>query len=572
MHTLLPSLIAHWADLFFLVIFLLFVSPFLGRYLYRLFSGEKTFLHPLLSWAERGTYRLLAVDPQQEMHAPAYAYNLGLFHLIGFIGLMLLLLLQEWLFVSSIPLSPLSLPLAINIAISFITNTNWQSYVPETTLTNGVQMVGLMVQQFISPAVGLSVMLVLLRGIASKGQGLLGNVWVDLTRSILYLLLPLSILLACFLLHQGSIATFKESIDYTTIEGQKQKVILGPIAAQTAIMQLGTNGGGFYQANSAHPLANPSDSSNVVLVVAILLIPAALPFLYGEMVGNRKEGWLLFILMLTFWLLGTVIAEWLEQRENPFYVGLDMIEGQEVRNGIFGSVLWGTSTTATASGSTNSSLDSFAPMTGGVLLTNLLLGETLFGGVGVGLTSLLFFAILTLFLSGLMIGRSAEFRGKKIGKRHIQWVMLALLLPSALILLASSLCILFPQFFQKTTENPAIGPHSFTALIYAISSCVMNNGSAFTSFVSDTTGYHLLLAFLMFLGRVAVLLPSLALGGLFSFQMPLPTSGGSVSTATPLFFFLLASILFLYALLSFFPCWILGPFSEQILLDHGKLW
>lgn len=573
MLALLLSLIAHWADLFFLCAFLVFVSPFLGRYLHRLFSGETTFLHPLLAWAERGTYRLLAVDPQQEMTAFTYACNLAIVHVIGFFGLLLLLLLQNWLFASSIPLAPMSLPLAINIAVSFMTNTNWQSYVPETTLTSGVQMVGLMVQQFLSPASGLAVMLVLLRGIASRGKGLLGNVWADLTRSILYLLLPLSIVLALFLLHQGSIATFQESAIYTTLEGKTEKVMLGPVAAQTAIMQLGTNGGGFYQANSAHPFANPSDSSNVVLVVALLLIPAALPFLYGEMVGNRKEGWLLFILMLVFWLGAAVLAEWLEQRENPFYVGREIIEGQEVRNGVFGSVLWGTSTTATANGAVNASLDSFAPMTGGMLLTNLLLGETIFGGVGVGLASLLFFAILTLFLSGLMIGRSAEFQGKKIGKRHIQWVMLALLLPSALILLASALCIIYPQLFQDpSAENSMLGPHSFTALIYAISSCVMNNGSAFSSFSGATTGYHLLLAALMLLGRLAILLPGLALGRLFSLQMPLPLSGGSVSTSTPLFFCLLSGILFIYALLSFFPCWILGPFSEQVLLDHGQLW
>lgn len=569
---LISHLGTHWADLFFLCGFLILVTPFLGNYLYRVFTGQRTLLHPFLSWAEQGTYRLLAINPHEEMNAWTYARNLGLFQLISLIMLMTLLLLQEWVFPHTIPLTPLSLSLAFNIAVSFITNTNWQSYTPETTLTNGVQMVGLMVQQFLSPAVGLAATLVLLRGVASKGQALLGNFWADIVRCLLYLLLPLSLLLAGFLLHQGSIATFKDSIEYTTMEGNTEKVILGPIAAQTAIMQLGTNGGGFFQANSAHPFSNPSDSSNVLLVVAILLIPAALPHLYGEIIGNRKEGWLIFILMLTLWLSGTLLAEWSQQRENPFYLQLSVIEGQETRIGNFASTLWGTSTTAAANGSVNSSLDSFAPMTGGVLLTHLLLGETLFGGVGVGLASMLFFVLITLFLAGLMIGRSAEYQGKKISQRHMQWVMFALLLPSALILLASSLCIVFSSWFQTAAENPATGPHSFTALIYAVTSCVMNNGSAFSSFTSNTTGYNLLFGLLMLLGRTSVLLPALMLGGLLSTQMPLPKTAGSFSTTTPLFCFMLASILLLYALLSFFPCWILGPFSEQILLDHGQLW
>lgn len=566
-------LLAHWADLFFLCGFLLFFSPLLGKYLYLVFTGQKTFLHPILSPLEQGTYRLLKVSPHEEMSCLTYACHLGLFHLVCFVSLFVMLLLQNWIFSAPFPLSQISIPLALNITASYITNTNWQSYVAETTLTNGVQMMGLMVQQFLSPAVGVAATLVFLRGITSKGKGLIGNVWVDLVRALLYIFLPLSILLAGFLLHQGSIATFQESIDYTTLEGEKQKVILGPIAAQTAIMQLGTNGGGFFQANSAHPFANPTDSSNVLLIVAILLIPAAIPHLYGEMMGNRKEGWILFLLMLLFWFCGSVLAESAQAQPNPFYEGLTVIEGQEIRNGTFASVLWGASTTATSNGSVNASLDSFAPLSGGVMLSHLLLGETLFGGVGVGLATVLFFVLLTLFLSGLMVGRSAEYQGKKIHQNHMQWVMCALLLPSALILLSSSLCILYPAWFQGASVEPLpVGPHGFTSLLYAVSSCVMNNGSAFNSFPGNTTGCNLFFALLMLLGRGAILLPSLALGGLFSKQMPIPSTAGSFSTTTPLFFLLLGTIILLYAVLSFFPCWILGPFSEQVLLNHGKLW
>lgn len=566
----IASLMSHWADLFFLTLFLFVASPFAGRFLYRLFAGERTFLHPLLFWVESGALRLLGISPQQQMSAWEYGCNLGWLHLVSFGSLALLLWCQGWLFSSSALFSPLSLPLIINIAVSFITNSNWQAYTPETSMTNGVQMLGVMVQQFLSPSIGMAVTLVFMRGIVSKGSGMLGNLWVDLVRCILYLLLPLSILLAAFLLHQGSIATFQNSTEYTTLEGKTERILLGPVAAQTAIMQLGTNGGGFFQANSAHPFANPSDSSNVVLIVAILLIPAALPHLYGEMIGSRRDGWLLFILTVALWLFGSALAEIAQTRSNPFYPGLEVLEGQEVRNGVFASVLWGTSTTATTSGSVNSALDSFAPMTGGVLLAHLLLGESLFGGVGIGLASMLFFVLLTLFLSGLMVGRSPEYQGKKIGRRHMQWVMGALLVPSALILMASSLCILFPESFYE--EPAAQSPHAFTALLYAVGSCVMNNGSAFSSFSGNTGICHLFFALLILLGRLAILLPSLALGSLFAGQPKLPISEASFSTSTPLFFFLLGSVLLLYTLLLFFPSWILGPFSEQVLLNHGQLW
>lgn len=566
-------LLAHWVDLFFLCGFLLIASPLLGKYLYRVYTGQKTFLHPILQPLELGTYRLLNINPHEEMTCLTYVCQLGLFHVVCFLGLLTMLLLQNLLFSSPFPLSQMSLPLAINITTSFITNTNWQPYTSETTVTNGVQMLGLMVQQFLSPAVGIATTLVFLRGITSKGKGLIGNLWVDLTRSVLYVFLPLSILLAGFLLQQGSIATFQESIEYTTLEGETQKVILGPVAAQTAIMQLGTNGGGFFQANSAHPFANPTGMSNIILIVAILLIPTAIPHLYGEMMGDKREGWLLFLLTLLFWFCGSILAESAQTKSNPFYAGLNVIEGQELRNGSFASVIWGASTTATANGSVNAALDSFAPLTGGVMLSHLLLGETLFGGVGVGLATVLFFVLLTLFLSGLMVGRSAEYQGKKLHQNHMQWVMCALLIPSTLILLSSSLCILYPEWFQEPNSTPLpAGPHGFTALIYAISTCVMNNGSAFNSFSGNTTGCNLLLSLLMLLGRGAILLPSLALGGLFSKQMPLPSTTGSFSTTTPLFFLLLGTIILLYAVLSFFPCWILGPFSEQILLNHGKLW
>lgn len=546
---------------------LLLLTPLLGSYLAALFSGKSTFLHPYLEWLEKLLYRLSGVDEKQEMSWRAYAKALLLFNLFGFIFLFLLLQAQGFL-----PLNPqnfpgLPWPLAFNTAASFVTNTNWQAYAGETTLSYLTQMVGLTTQNFLSAATGLGALLVLIRGLSLKNSSTVGNFWADLVRSTVYLLLPLSIILSLILVTQGSVQSLSSYVEATTLEGASQTIPLGPVASQEAIKQLGTNGGGFFNANSAHPFENPTPLSNFLEVLAILLIPAASVWAFGMLVGSRGQGMVIFFTMFILWVAGLCTSHLAEQQINPLFGTSDVLEGIETRFGVENSLIWAVSTTATSSGSVNAMLSSLSPLAGAVSLFNIMTGELIFGGIGVGLCSMLMFVLLTVFLSGLMVGRTPEYLGKKIEKREIQLVMLAVLMPGALILIGSGLSAILPTALFSIGNK---GPHGLTEILYAFSSAAGNNGSAFAGLNADTTYYNLILGGAMLIGRLSILIPSIAIGGLLAAKKSAPPSLGTFSTNSVLFVTLLISVILIVGALAFFPSLSLGPVVEHLLMLEGR--
>lgn len=546
---------------------LLALTPLLGTYLAALFSGKPTWLHPYLSGLEKRLYTLSGVNEKEEMSWVNYTKALLLFNFFGFIFLFLLLLLQGWL-----PLNPqhfpgVSWPLAFNTAASFVTNTNWQAYSGETTLSYFTQMVGLTTQNFLSAATGLAALLVLIRGLTRKNSPTIGNFWADLVRSTVYLLLPLSVILSFILVTQGVVQTLSSYVEVTTLEGATQTIPLGPVASQVAIKQLGTNGGGFFNANSAHPFENPTPLSNFLEVLAILLIPAALVWMYGLLVDSKRQGMVILASMLILWAVGLFISHLAEYQTNPLFGAGPLLEGKETRFGIENSLIWSVSTTATANGSVNCMLSSLSPLTGAVCLFNIMIGEVIFGGIGVGLCSMLMFVLLTVFLSGLMVGRTPEYLGKKIEKREIQWVMLAVLMPGALILIGAGLSATLPAALENLGND---GPHGLTEILYAFSSAAGNNGSAFAGLNANTTYYNLMLGVVMIIGRLSILLPSLAIGGILAAKKSTPPSLGTFSTNSILFVMLLISVIFIVGALTFFPGLSLGPFVEHLLMLQGR--
>ncbi len=559
-----------WISLIQLAIFwiiLISLMPILGRYMAAVFSGKKTRAHVLLFPLERLCYRLGGVDAQQELTWTAYAKALFYFNFVGFIFLWLLLLTQNlW------PFNPqhfpaLSLSLAFNIAISFVTNTNWQSYAGETTLSYVSQLVGLTVQNFLSAATGMTVLLVLIRGLTGKMQETVGNFWVDLVRSLVYILLPLSCLLALLLISQGVIQTVDAPLQLETLEKQRQMIPLGPVASQLAIKQIGTNGGGFFNANSSHPFENPTALTNFLQNLAILLIPAALLYTYSLLINSKRQGWLLFGVMFTFYLGGMALASYAEQRPNPILKAYPLYEGKELRLGTPSSLLWAVTTTDTGNGSVNVMHSSLSPLAGGVTLFNILLGGVIFGGIGVGLCSMLMMVLLTVFLAGLMVGRTPEYLGKKIEKREIQWVMAAVLIPSLLILIGTGISCVLPAGLASLGHT---GPHGLSEILYAFASCANNNGSSFASLEANTFYYNSLLGFVILVGRVAIVLPSLALGGLLAKKKISPPSAGTFSTDSLLFASLLFFVILIMGALTFFPALALGPIMEHLLMLDNR--
>lgn len=551
----------------FLIATLILLAPLFGTYLATLFSGKPTWLHPYLSWLERLLYRLSGVDEKEEMSWTTYAKALLLFNLWGFLFLFFLQLAQGFL-----PLNPQHLPgvpwpLAFNTAASFVTNTNWQAYAGETTLSYLTQMAGLTAQNFLSAATGLAALLVLIRGFQRKNSPTVGNFWADLTRSTVYLFLPLSLILAPMLISQGVIQSLSPYVEVTTLEGDKQTIPLGPVASQEAIKQLGTNGGGFFNANSAHPFENPNFFTNFLEVLAILLIPAATGWAYGMLIGSRGQGVVIFSTMFIVWAIGLLISNLAEHQTNPLFGAGPIWEGKEMRIGIDNSSIWAVSTTATANGSVNCMLSSLSPLAGAVSLFNMMVGESIFGGVGVGLCSMLMFILLTVFLSGLMVGRTPEYLGKKIEKREIQWVMLAVLMPGALILIGAGLSVILPVALSSLGNK---GPHGLTEILYTFSSTARNNGSAFTGLDANTLYYNLILGVVILIGRLAILFPSLAIGGLLAAKKSTPPSLGTFSTNSALFVVLLIGIIFIVGALSFFSGLSLGPITEHLLMLKGK--
>ena len=508
---------------------LIALTPLLGMFMARVFEGKR---HPLffLKPVERALYKLAGVDEKREMRWTDYLGALLVFNLLGFLAVLGLQLFQ-----ARLPLNPQSLPnvpfwLALNTAVSFMTNTNWQAYSGEATLSYLVQMLGLTVQNFVSAATGMAVLLALARGLSRRCADTLGNFWADLVRTTVYVLLPLSFLLALVLVGQGVVQTFAPYVSVTTLEGQQQIIPLGPAASQIAIKQIGTNGGGFFGVNSAHPFENPTPLSNFLEMLAILLIPAAQTYTFGLMIGRRRHGWALFAVMLILVLGGFAIAWWAETSINPVTGLSAWMEGKETRFGVMNSVLWGTATSAASNGSVNAMHDSFSPIAGLVPLFNILLGEVVFGGVGAGLYGMILFVILTVFLVGLMVGRTPEYLGKKIEAREVRLAIIGILIPSLVILCGAALALLLPSA-RASLANA--GPHGLSEILYAYASAAGNNGSAFAGLNANTPFYNGTLALAMLLGRFGVIIPVLGIAGSMARKRVAPPNPGTFRPTRP---------------------------------------
>ncbi|MDD5594316.1 MAG: potassium-transporting ATPase subunit KdpA [Candidatus Margulisbacteria bacterium] len=542
---------------------LIALTPPLGLYMARVFEGKKIFMSPILGWLEGLLYKLCGINKDEEMDWKVYTKALLYFNLLGFLFLFVLQLTQKFL-----PLNPANLPgvawdCAFNTAASFMTNTNWQSYAGETTMSYLTQMIGLTVQNFLSAATGITVFLALTRGLISKSKSSLGNFWVDMVRSLVYVLLPLAILLAVVLNAQGVVQTLSPYKDITTLQGAKQTIPLGPAASQIAIKQLGTNGGGFFNANSAHPLENPTPLANFLEMLAILLIPAAMVYSYGVMIGNRKHGWLLFFVMFAIFAVGLGVALFSE-----YSVPGTIHEGQETRLGITNSVIWAMSTTCASNGSVNAMHSSLTPLAGGMALFNIMLGEVVFGGVGSGLYGMLHVILLTVFLAGLMVGRTPEYLGKKIERREVQMVILSILLPSAAILIGAGVaCVLPIALFSLASK----GPHGLSEILYAFSSASQNNGSAFAGLNANTVFYNVVLGLCMIIGRFGVIIPAMVIAGSLAVKRITPVSSGTFTTDNFLFAALLVGVLIIVGVLTFFPALSLGPIVEHLLMLKGRV-
>ena len=532
------------------------------------FTGKKHIMVPVLGWLEKLLYKFSGVDPDEETNWKSYTYSLFLFNLIGFLVVFVIQLFQE-----KLPLNPAHLPgiswhSAFNTSVSFMTNTNWQGYAGETTLSYFVQMIGLTVQNFVSAATGIAVLLALIRGIARKTTDLLGNFWTDLVRSTLYVLLPLSILMAVVLVGQGVIQNFKSYETVQTLQGAQQVIPMGPAASQIAIKQLGTNGGGFFNANSAHPFENPTPFSNLIEMLAILLIPSSLTYTYGKMVGSIRQGWAIFSVMFILLAAGLIVSLYAEYSANPVFGHLSLMEGKETRFGITNSIIWSTSTTAASNGSVIAMHDSLSPLAGMIAMLNIMLGEIVFGGVGSGLYGMILFVILTVFIAGLMVGRSPEYLGKKIEAFEVKMAMIAVLAPNFAILIFAGLASVTHPGLSSLNNA---GPHGLSEILYAFSSAAGNNGSAFAGLNANTIFYNLTLGFAMLIGRFGVIIPVMAIAGRMAGKKTTPDSAGTFRTDNGLFITLLIGVILIVGGLTHFPALTLGPVAEHLLMGAGKI-
>jgi K+-transporting ATPase ATPase A chain len=554
-----------------LVILLVLAAP-TGRYIAKVFSGERTLLTPLLRPIEVGLYRLCKVDESRDMSWKTYASVLLIFNSLGLIGVFLLQELQFLLPFNPQGLGPVRWDTALNTAVSFTTNTNWQSYSGEGTMSYLTQMLGLTVQNFLSASVGIAAAMAVIRGFTRKNTAAIGNFWVDLTRSVLYLLLPLAIIWTLIFASQGAVQTLGPYVSAQTLEGPVQTIAVGPAASQDAIKFLGTNGGGFFNANSAHPFENPTPLTDFLQVLGMLLIAASLPFALGEMTNNRKQGQAIFASMLILYLMGLGFALWSESQGNPLLEKLGLanganMEGKEVRFGILPSVVFAQSTTVTSDGGVDSMHDSMMPLTGLVLLFNMDIGEVIFGGVGVGLIGMLFYAIMTMFIAGLMIGRTPEIFGKKLEPFEMIMAVIGLLTPAVMVLILAGIAIILPAGLSSLNNA---GPHGLSEILYAFSSACGNNGSAFAGLDTNTVFYNLTMAIGMIIGRFATILPALAIAGSLARKKIVPTSIATLPVASPFFVIMLVGTVLIVGALTFFPVFVLGPILEHLLLNAGR--
>jgi K+-transporting ATPase ATPase A chain len=547
------------------------VKP-LGWYMTRVFNGEPTFLSPVLRPVERGLYWIGGVDEKREQHWLTYAVAMLLFHVGGFLIIYGLMRLQALLPFNPQEQSAVAPDLSFNTAISFLTNTNWQNYGGESTLSYLTQMVGLTHQNFLSAATGIALAVALIRGFSRSSMRTIGNFWVDVTRCTLYVLLPICIVYTLFLIWQGIPQTLGAYVEATTLEGAKQTIAVGPVASQVAIKMLGTNGGGFFNANAAHPFENPTALSNFVQMISIFVLGAALTNVFGRMVGNQRQGWAILAVMGVLFLAGVAVTYWAEADGTSTLTALGLsggnMEGKEVRFGIVASSLFAVITTAASCGAVNAMHDSFTALGGMIPLINMQLGEIIVGGVGAGLYGMLLFVVLAIFVAGLMVGRTPEYVGKKIEAREVKMAMLAILVLPLMYLGWTAVAVVLPSAVASMANA---GPHGFTEVLYAFTSATGNNGSAFGGLTGNTFFYNLTLASSMFVGRFFMIVPAMALAGSLAAKKSIPPSAGTLPTTGGLFVGLVVGVILIIGGLTFFPALALGPIVEHLAMNANTL-
>jgi len=575
-----------WLQLILYLVVLIALAKPLGLYMSRVYQGEHTFLDPVLRPVEKLIYRLSGVHPGEEMNWKVYAFAMLLFNGLGLFIVYVLQRLQGFLPLNPQGFGAVSPASAWNTAVSFVTNTNWQGYGGETTMSYLTQMLAMTVQNFVSAATGMAIVIAMIRGLARHTSKTIGNFWVDLTRSVLYILLPLSFVLALVLVSQGVVQTFSQykaasflqpSTDANGNAVTQQVLAVGPAASQIAIKQLGTNGGGFFNANSAHPFENPTPISNFLEMLSILLIPAALCYSFGKMVGDTRQGWAILAVMTVIFVLLLSVTVWSEQTGNPAIasLGVDIkqtninpggnMEGKEVRFGVANSALWATATTAASNGSVNSMHDSNMPLGSMIPMWLIHLGEVIYGGVGSGLYGMLAFVIVAVFVAGLMVGRTPEYLGKKIEAYEMKMASLILLIPVFTALVGTAIGVMTAAG-KAGVYNP--GPHGFSEILYAFSSATGNNGSAFAGLSVNTPFYNTALGIIMFFARFWLAIPALAIGGSLALKKKVPAGAGTLATHTPLFAAWLMAVVIIVGALGFLPALALGPIVEHLMIFH----
>src|ERR1700743_2533597 len=557
--------------LLFCAIVVALVKP-LGWYRPRVFCGERTFLSPVLRPVEAGLYWIGGVDEKREQHWLTYTVAMLVFHVGGFLILYAVLRLQAVLPFNPAGQSAVPEDLSFNTAISFITNTNWQNYGGESTLSYLVQMLGLTHQNFLSAATGIALAMAVIRGFSRSSMRTVGNFWVDVTRCTLYVLLPICVVYTLFLVWQGIPQTLGAYVDATTLEGAKQTIALGPVASQVAIKMLGTNGGGFFNTNAAHPFENPTALSNYLQIISIFAIGAALTNVFGRMVGNQRQGWAILAVMGVLFISGVAVTYWAEANGTAALDALGLtggnMEGKEVRFGIVASSLFAVVTTAASCGAVNAMHDSFTALGGMIPLINMQLGEIIVGGVGAGLYGMLLFVVLSIFVAGLMVGRTPEYVGKKIESREVKMAMLAILVLPLMYLGWTAVAVVLPSA-AASISNP--GPHGFTEVLYAFTSATGNNGSAFGGLSGNTLFYNLTLACSMFVGRFFMIVPAMAMAGSLAGKKSIPPSAGTLPTTGGLFVGLVVGVILIIGGLTFFPALALGPIVEHLAMTANTV-
>jgi K+-transporting ATPase ATPase A chain len=567
-----------WLQVALYCVLLVLLTKPLGGYMTRVFAGERTPLSPVLRPLERGLYRLSGVDEAQEQHWVVYAIAMLAFTFAGFVVLYALQRLQAVLPFNPQHLDAVSPDLAFNTSVSFVTNTNWQSYVPETTMSYLVEMAGLTVHNFLSAATGIALALALIRGFSRRSAKNVGNFWVDMTRCTLYVLMPICIVVALVMVWQGVPQNLSAYTDVTTLEGAKQVIAQGPVASQEVIKMLGTNGGGFFNTNSAHPFENPTALTNLIQILLIFSIGAALTNVFGRMVGDQRQGWAIFAVMALLFLIGTTVTYWSEAAGNPLFAHLPVdqtasalqsggnMEGKEVRFGIANSALFTTITTDASCGAVNNMHDSLTPLAGMVPMVNIMLGEIIFGGVGSGLYGMLLFVIVAMFVAGLMVGRTPEYLGKKLEAKEVKMAMLGILiLPMCMLGFCAVAVVIQPGLSALSNA----GPHGFSEALYAYVSATGNNGSAFAGLSANTPFWNSTLGLAMFIGRFLMIIPMLAIAGSLAAKKIVPISAGTFPTDGGLFVGLVIGVILITGGLTFLPSLALGPIVEQLSMLAG---